>query len=95
MKPDQPFRPEGPLTSREVPSLWRQTRHWQTDGVPERIDLADVGPSDSSGLALLLEWTAWARAQGTSIELLNPPPALLTIAGLSQAESVLGWESAS
>ena len=82
---------QGALTSDEVPQLFAQSQRWNTAALPASIDLSAVEKSDSSAIALLLEWQAWAQARGKQIEFLNPPDSLRTIAGLSQVESLLGW----
>ena len=82
---------QGALTSDEVPQLFAQSQRWNTAALPTSIDLSAVKKTDSSAIALLLEWQAWAQARGQQIEFLNPPDSLRTIAGLSQVESLLGW----
>ena len=46
----------------------------------------------SSGVALLLEWLAWARRQQRSLRFDNAPDSLRTIASLSQVDGLLGWK---
>ncbi|AKS42311.1 STAS domain-containing protein [Wenzhouxiangella marina] len=60
--------------------------------LPGRIDLADVTRTDSSALALLLEWQTWARERQQDIEFSNPPDSLRVLAKLSQVSSLLGWD---
>ena len=84
---------QGALTSREVPALYRQSRSWQHDGLPELIDLANIVRADSSALALLLEWRSWADAAEHDIRFINVPRSLCVLASLSQISQLLGWRS--
>lgn len=85
-------RIEGDLTCDEVPAVWARHRSWKESGIPEIIDLSGVGLADSSGVALLLEWLAWARRQQRPLRFDNAPDSLRTIASLSQVDGLLGWE---
>ncbi len=82
----------GDLTAREVSRWYADSLAWRrAESLPLTVDLAGVGRTDSSALALLLEWQAWARTCGTAIEFHNPPAALKTVANLSAASALLGW----
>lgn len=85
-------RIDGALTSDTVPSRWKKSRAWKDAGLPAVIDLSGVDQADSSGVALLLEWLAWASARGDSIQFENAPEGLRTIAALSQVDTLLGWK---
>lgn len=54
-----------------------------------RIDLSALERVDSAGLALLTEWTRLTRALGHSLEFINVPQQLLTIAGVSGLDQML------
>lgn len=86
------FRLEGRLTVDEVPQTYRDHQAWESDCPPRRIDLSGLKATDSSAVALLLEWASWARAHGSEIRFDHPPEALRTIAGLSQVDKLLGWK---
>jgi len=88
-----PFRLEGRLTVDEVPGVYHDHLDWKHDGPPAAIDLSGLEATDSSAVALMLEWLSWARKAGKSLELQNPPDSLHTIAGLSQVEDILGWKN--
>ena len=90
MPDDGNYRVDGALTKDEVPALWRATAGWRADGVPTRIDLGGVEQADASGVALLLEWSAWARERGDAIRFEHAPEGLRTIAALSQVDDLLG-----
>ena len=53
------------------------------------IDLAGVKDSDSSGLALLIEWLSVARAAKRNLRYENIPAQLLQLARLSDVEELL------
>ena len=52
------------------------------------IDLAGVTDSDSSGLALLIEWLSVAKATQRSLHYENMPKQLHQLAGLSEVEGL-------
>lgn len=83
---------QGDLTASEVAANHYQSLAWLRKGkLPAVIDLAAVTRIDSSALALLLEWHAWASTCGAAVEFRNPPAALRTFASLSEASDLLGW----
>ncbi len=53
------------------------------------IDLAGVTASDSSGLALLIEWLSVAKAAGRALRYDNMPSQLHQLARLSEVEELL------
>ncbi|MDP9083434.1 MAG: STAS domain-containing protein [Pseudomonadota bacterium] len=53
------------------------------------IDLGGVTSSDSSGLALLIEWLSVAKAASRSLRYENIPTQLLQLAKLSEVEELL------
>ncbi len=86
-------RLSGDLTHDRVSRLYRESLGLRGTQWPEQIDLAEVGHCDSSAVALLLEWLSVARASGRSVRFVNPPEGLRTIAHLSQADTLLGWDA--
>ncbi len=58
-------------------------------GHAEIIDLAAVTGSDSSGLALLIEWVSVARGAGRSLRYENVPAQLHQLARLSDVDPLL------
>ena len=88
----EPLHLSGDLTAREVTAIYARSLAWRVAGaLPAVIDLAGVKRTDSSALALLLEWQSWAHSRGTDIEFADPPRALRTFASLSEVSSLLGW----
>jgi len=53
------------------------------------LDCSAVGEADSAGLAVLVDWLAWARAAGRELHLKNLPPKLLEIARISELDELL------
>lgn len=53
------------------------------------IDLSGVADSDSSGLALLIEWLSIARAEKRNLRYENIPAQLRQLARLSDVEELL------
>jgi phospholipid transport system transporter-binding protein len=58
------------------------------------VDLAGVTDSDSSGLALLIEWLSVAKAAQRSLRYENMPAQLHQLAGLSEVEGLFTSASA-
>ncbi len=63
-------------------------------GHPAVIDLQGVTASDSSGLALLIEWLSEARAAGCDLRYENIPAQLQQIIRLSEVEALFGLGAA-
>lgn len=86
------WRLSGPLTAREVPALHAESlAQFRRGGPPSEVDLGAVEATDSSALALLLEWLSWARGAGAEMTFSDPPDSLRVIAELSDAHDLLGW----
>ena len=58
-------------------------------GGPIEVDCAAVGASDSAGLAVLLEWLAWARRNGRELRYSRVPEAIGAIARISEVDGLL------
>jgi phospholipid transport system transporter-binding protein len=58
-------------------------------GQADVIDLAGVTASDSSGLALLIEWLSVAKGAGKTLRFENIPSQLQQLARLSEVEELL------
>ena len=56
---------------------------------PIEIDCAAVTASDSSGLAVLLDWLVLARRQGRVLRFSSLPEPILAVAQISDVESYL------
>jgi ABC-type transporter Mla MlaB component len=93
MSAENAFVLEGDLGAAEIADIYRRSLpDCRAGRFPERIDLSRLGQTDSSVLALMLEWQSRARAHDSAIEFQSPPRSLEVLAGLSQASDLLGWE---
>lgn len=76
----------------EVPAVHKtHLDNLRAGKLPEQVDLSELDRTDSSALALLLEWQAYARARGRRIKFTYPPQSLEMLARLSQTDALLGW----
>ena len=57
------------------------------------VDLGRVTRADSAGLALLIEWSLAARAAGRQLRYGNVPPAVASLAGISDVAELLSSPS--
>lgn len=53
------------------------------------IDCAGVTRGDSAGLAVLLDWLAWARRKSRPVRLEHLPASLVAIAKISEVDGLL------
>ena len=53
------------------------------------VDCAGVGRADSAGLAVLLDWLAWAKRRSKRVKLENLPASLVAIAKISEVDGLL------
>jgi phospholipid transport system transporter-binding protein len=58
------------------------------------LDLSGLADSDSATLAVLIAWTAQARARGTKLMYRHAPLALANLARLCDVDALLGLEAA-
>ena len=82
-------RVNGVLHFTTVTALLRSGSEAIANGSAAVIDLSGVKDSDSSGLALLIEWLSIARADGKSLRYENVPTQLHQLARLSDVEELL------
>jgi phospholipid transport system transporter-binding protein len=82
-------RVNGVLHFTTVTSLLHEGSEAIASGRAAVIDLAGVKDSDSSGLALLIEWLSIARASQRSLRYENIPVQLHQLARLSEVEELL------
>ena len=57
------------------------------------VDLGRVARLDSAGLALLLEWSLSSRTAGRTLRYQNIPPAVASLAGISEVAELLAPSS--
>ena len=90
---DGTVRISGPLTFDTVEAVRAAARaalqpeRWRGNAIT--FDLGAVGPADSAGLALLVDWRRTAHREGGRIHFRGTPPALRAIAALSGVEDHL------
>ncbi len=53
------------------------------------VDCTGITASDSAGLTVLLDWLAYARRAGRSLQLRNLPEAILAVARISDVADML------
>ena len=82
-------RVNGVLHFSTVTALLRSGSEAIANGRAAVIDLSGVTDSDSSGLALLIEWLSIARAEHKSLRYENIPAQLHQLARLSDVEELL------
>jgi phospholipid transport system transporter-binding protein len=85
----QRSRVNGVLHFSTVTALLRSGSEAIANGSAAVIDLSGVKDSDSSGLALLIEWLSIARAERKSLRYENIPAQLHQLARLSDVEELL------
>lgn len=76
----------GTLDARNAKTvLLEGQKHWAglSAGIPIRIDLSQLGRSDSAALAVFVGWKRWAREHGRRLSYLGAPPDLVALARLS------------
>lgn len=88
------FRVSGPMTLDTVTELLRQSAARFGHSERIEIDLAQVGDSDSAGLALLIEWKRLARQKNSTITFANTPPQLTALARISEVDELIGEHTA-
>ncbi len=81
----------GQLNFKTVPELWKKNKlSLFTDETNTiNIDLSQLERSDSSGLALLVEWYREAEQAGKKITFLNLPAKMYEIARISGLNEIL------
>jgi phospholipid transport system transporter-binding protein len=83
------FRVGGLLDASTVTAVLEESRA-RFQGVPSVvIDLAGVTESDSSGLALLLEWLRLARKENQKIHFDHVPQQIIALARISEVDDLL------
>jgi phospholipid transport system transporter-binding protein len=84
------FQLSGALTVATVTALRaRALPEFAAAGKVLSVDLGGVTQVDSAGLALLIDWLAWAAGQRRSLRFGGVPRALRSLARLSEVEDLL------
>jgi phospholipid transport system transporter-binding protein len=93
---EERYRVSGVLDAITAPQLLQESseRFATAEGADIQIDLSGVTESDSSGLALLLEWLRGARQRKQTIHFANLPAQIAALARISEVEELLLPEAA-
>jgi len=83
------FRISGVLDATTVSGLLEQSAQSFEGQAHIDIDLAAVTESDSSGLALMIEWLRLSRLAKRQIHFENMPPQIEALARISEVEDLL------
>jgi phospholipid transport system transporter-binding protein len=90
------YRLQGSMTMATVTGLRKEGLQVFARGQGAiEVDLGEVQRADSGGLALLVDWLAWARRARRALRYSALPPALLALARLSDVEQLLLGSGAS
>ena len=83
------FRVSGVLDAVGVVHVLKESRE-RFKGAPQvEVDLAGVTESDSSGLALLLEWLRQGGLNQQTLRFTNLPPQISALARISEVDDLL------
>ena len=80
---------QGELGYLSVPSVLQHAGLNMLGKEQVKVDLKGVTRADSAGLALLVEWLRESESAGNSIEFVNVPAQLLSIARVCGLEEIL------
>lgn len=85
------FELRGPLTFATAPAACEAgaLRFAASTAVALELDCRGVADVDSAGLALLVEWLAWARAAGRRMRIAGAPQHLRELAAISDVDELL------
>ncbi len=82
----------GALSFETLPAVLAQSAEFEArPDLPDRltIDFAAITGADSSAVALLLEWRRKALRRNKSLDFVNLPPALISLARLYGVEELI------
>jgi phospholipid transport system transporter-binding protein len=79
----------GDLDVQSVTAVWDTILQLPTEPSQLHIDLASIQRSDSSGVALLVEWLRLARRHGQEIRFINAPEQMQAIIRVAELDRLL------
>ena len=86
----------GALTFESTPGLYREAEKLFSGPSPvSSVDLSGVTTVDSAGLALLLEWQSTRHPASDSLQIINSPSSLMSLARQSNAIDLLNMSGRS
>ena len=83
------FRLSGVLGFGTVTEALHKSRQLFADHKRIEIDLDGVQSTDSAGLALLVEWTGWAKREKRKLRFKNLPKQAQALARISEVDKLL------
>jgi phospholipid transport system transporter-binding protein len=85
------FALNGALTFASVPTARAEglQRFGDSEASSLELDCSGVTEADSAGLALLVDWHAWARRRGRSLRCAQLPERVRALAAISEVEDLL------
>lgn len=83
------FRLSGHLGFESATRALSESHKLFADHKKIQLDLSGVGSADSAGLALLVEWTGWARREKRKLSLTNVPDQAIALAKISEVDEIL------
>ena len=84
------LRVSGEITYANAARALAQSPQAPRAGSPLNIDLSALQNADSATLAVLIAWSAQARARGASLRYLRAPQGLRNLAHLCNVDGLLG-----
>lgn len=79
----------GEMTFSTVPDLWKNSQLIFPRQAAWNCDFSQVTSCDSAGLALLLEWLKFSKAQKKKIQFMNIPQQIWSIAAAAGLDAIL------
>ena len=83
------FRLSGVLGFGTVTEALHKSRHLFAEHKKIEVDMAGVEGTDSAGLALLVEWTGWAKREKRKLSFKHVPKQALELARISEVDTLL------
>lgn len=83
------FRIEGEVVFTTVMQLLADSRVQFAGREALEVDLGGVERINTAGLALIIEWLREGRREHRQIRILHPPPTLIALARICEAEEII------
>lgn len=83
------FRLSGHLGFESATRALEESQKLFADHKKIQLDLSGVDSADSAGLALLVEWTGWAKRERRKLSLSNVPGQAVALAKISEVDEIL------
>lgn len=83
------FRLSGHLGFESATGALAESQRLFADHKKLQLDLSGVESADSAGLALLVEWTGWAKREKRKLSFRNAPKQAVALAKISEVDEIL------